>query len=207
MAVAGGYKWKEISAGGSFTCGIQTNDSLWCWGGMKIGDGSGEAVNYLIPTPAGLDPIERYRQLTTGYNHACAIRISDDTLWCLGLNDEGQLGSGDTYDTEYPRGAAGPTAWAAVSAGEQYTCGMKASGQFACFGLNDVGQLGDGTTNSSLVHVPVAPFIKKSSTNATDSDGASPAVVPEVSSGKATPVGAIIGGVIGGVILIGKLYS
>lgn len=94
--------WAWISAGGSrgtdggYSCGVQVDGSLWCWGDNRsyqlgLGEDAGEEVS--IPTRVGSDA--DWTQAATGFDHSCAVK-SDDTLWCWGLNSSGQVGDGTT---------------------------------------------------------------------------------------------------------------
>jgi alpha-tubulin suppressor-like RCC1 family protein len=89
--------WASVAAGGSHTCAVKTNGALWCWGN----DGSGQLGNVGI-TGDQVSPSQastaatNWASVSTGSNHTCAIRM-DGTLWCWGLNDNGQTGTGVPY--------------------------------------------------------------------------------------------------------------
>jgi alpha-tubulin suppressor-like RCC1 family protein len=63
-------------------------------------------------------------------------------LWCWGLNDYGQLGSGDLTPTRMPRRIGAESDWGLVSGGFEHTCGLRRDGGLWCWGNNAVGQLG-----------------------------------------------------------------
>jgi alpha-tubulin suppressor-like RCC1 family protein len=90
--------------------------------------------------------------LSAGIGFACAI--ANNSAWCWGNNDKGQLGNGtftssDTA-TEVVNLGADVTR---IAAGDAFACAV-AGGKAHCWGDNTSGQLGDGTTTSS--NVPVA---------------------------------------------------
>ncbi len=86
--------------------------------------------------------------------HACAIK-TDNTLWCWGANNVGQLGNGGTEDSVIPTQVGQDADWRFVKRGEDHTCGIKMDASLWCWGANHVGQLGDGTTNPSSTPVNV----------------------------------------------------
>ena len=85
------------------------------------------------------------KDVSAGGNHACAIR-DDNTVWCWGRNDFGQLGDGTAIDSDVPVQVIGITDAKQVQAGELYTCALDGMGQVKCWGGNDLGQLGLGNT-------------------------------------------------------------
>ena len=82
-----------------------------------------------------------------GY-HTCAIR-KDHSLWCWGLNDDGQLGTGNTINADTPQRVGTRSNWKAVSAGQYHTCAVRTSGTLWCWGYNYDGELGTGSTISA----------------------------------------------------------
>jgi len=101
------------------------------------------------PTPV---PIlaHTFTQISAGTDHACGIRTGD-VVYCWGDNFNGEGGIG-TFNTPtlLPLGSIGNIAFAQVSAGEFYSCGLDASGNAYCWGANDSAQLGDGSTGENV---------------------------------------------------------
>jgi alpha-tubulin suppressor-like RCC1 family protein len=95
-----------------------------------------------------------------GMSHTCAAK-SDDTIWCWGLNANGQLGDNTTTDRSWPVVVKGPRDTGtflgvlALAAGESHTCAALVDGTVWCWGRNDKGQLGDGTTTDRATPVQV----------------------------------------------------
>jgi alpha-tubulin suppressor-like RCC1 family protein len=144
VAVLGGLRFKNVSAGWYFTCGVATDARAWCWGSNwtgQVGDGS---------TTQRLKPVavlggHLFRQVSAGIDHACGL-TTDNRIYCWGYNANGELGDGTRTTRLAPRLVAGGRTWRLVSAGGQHTCGLTTDDRAYCWGDNSEGQLGDSTT-------------------------------------------------------------
>ncbi len=141
---AGG--WASVTAGGEDTCATRTDGTLWCWGfnwegQLGIGDELSQGRPRQVTTPAR----GGWASITAGGDHTCATR-TDSTLWCWGINGNGQLGIGNHTDHDRPRQVTTPAAagWASVTAGGQDTCATRTGGTRWCWGWGYYGQLGIG---------------------------------------------------------------
>jgi hypothetical protein len=126
--------WASIDPGG--TCGIRTDDTLWCGSTSSLG------------TPfRKVDSAENWESVdATGSDHTCAIK-TNQTLWCWGQNYAGQLGDGTVTDREAPRKVSGDSYdWSTVAIGGEFGCAIKTDRKLWCWGHNHAGQLGDGTS-------------------------------------------------------------
>ncbi len=86
-------------------------------------------------------------RIVLGARHTCMLN-SDDTLWCWGANDKGQLGSPAGLRTNVPLqvDTQDVSEWELVAAGAEHTCAIaSAEGSLWCWGKDEDGQLGDGT--------------------------------------------------------------
>jgi len=113
--------------------------------------------------------------LWLGEGHTCAISVGG-TTYCWGKNDYGQLGApSDSMCTRplaslvsalppevecrarpLPVISAFPGEFKSISAGSDYTCGIRADDRVYCWGRNSEGQLGDGTTTSRMAPAPIS---------------------------------------------------
>jgi alpha-tubulin suppressor-like RCC1 family protein len=84
-----GMGWKQVSISATFACGIQTDDSLWCWGGKGDDDAP---TGKLAPKPISFPG--RWLQVHLHDDHGCALR-ADGVVACWGRNTDGELGLGD----------------------------------------------------------------------------------------------------------------
>ncbi len=84
----GAVKTNQVFAGGSHTCALRDDNTLWCWGGNRFGQlGTGAPEGRLVPTKV----LDGVTGAYAGGAHTCAIK-SDGSLWCWGNNQYGQLG-------------------------------------------------------------------------------------------------------------------
>ena len=98
---------KQISAGGTHTCAIDSNDQLYCWGGSatfgepRLGDGdtSNSTIPKLVSANDGFNNTN-VSQVSAGFRHTCAIEAG--TLYCWGNNVQGELGDGTTAGSSLP---------------------------------------------------------------------------------------------------------
>ncbi len=146
--------FRQLSAGGSHTCGITTAGAAYCWGDNLLGQlGDGTALQRRRPTPVagGLS----FEAVSAGTQHSCAVTTGGDA-YCWGDNQLDQLGDGTTTGSRTPVAVSGNHTFAGVDAGGNHTCGPTRVGIGYCWGHNLRGQLGDGTTNNSPEPVAVA---------------------------------------------------
>ncbi|MFH1812201.1 MAG: hypothetical protein ABIJ09_25920, partial [Pseudomonadota bacterium] len=111
--------FRHIEAGMETVCGIKTDFSIKCWGS----DAQGVIGN--APSSGVFD------RITSGWQHVCALKQSDDTMLCWGYNLSGQ-GVAHTGDASHR--------WVFVSAGTGHNCGLTMEGNFYCWGSDTSGQ-------------------------------------------------------------------
>jgi serine/threonine-protein kinase len=88
-----------------------------------------------------------------GAGHTCAIQ--GGKLFCWGLNDDGQLGTGAFASATGPANT-GLTGVDRIAAGFNLTCALFQSGDLKCWGANDKGQLGNGSNLPAKSPSPLA---------------------------------------------------
>jgi alpha-tubulin suppressor-like RCC1 family protein len=137
-AVSGGYTFSSISAGDFFTCGRTTAGWIYCWGGNGAGQlGNNSTTQSSTPVREALN-LTTWTAVSTGARHTCGISNSG-TVYCWGLNDHGQLATGDTVHRASPSLVG--TGYSAVAVGGYHSCAL-VGGTAYCWGRNDLGQLG-----------------------------------------------------------------
>lgn len=153
-AVSGGGVWKQTSAGGTHSCAIKSDDSLWCWGSNLNGrTGLNTAAgNTLVPTT--ISGGGTWGQVSAGESHSCALKM-DDALFCWGANAEGRTGMGVILgDTLVATAISGGGTWKQVAAKGRHTCAVSKMNGLSCWGNSGYGQLGDGKDSySEFMHI------------------------------------------------------
>jgi len=153
-----GTGWDHVgiisSTGSLFTWGWNNNGQLGLGHSSNIGDGGSEMGEYLQAVKVGSG--RSVVQFQGGQFHSCVI-LDNFNVKCFGLNDQGQLGYGDTstrgslanqmgnYLPEVNLGS-GFTAQS-LHIGRRHSCVVLNDNSFKCFGDNFVGQLGIGSTD------------------------------------------------------------
>jgi alpha-tubulin suppressor-like RCC1 family protein len=109
--------------------------------------------------------------ITGGDAHVCAVLANRDVK-CLGANESGQLGLGDTFDRGDSSGSTvnlpvvamvAPFTASAVAVGNGQACALVDGGQLKCWGRNLFGQRGYGAVDAVVGQLPGeianAPFV------------------------------------------------
>ncbi len=160
----GKLKAIDVATGLSHSCAILENQNLKCWGSNdfgQLGQGDRKWRGYrpnqmgdaLPVVNLGIDT--KVKQVALGDYHSCAL-LTDGTVKCFGLNNQGQLGLGDAIDRGDDANELGDRLKAVdlgqkaiqITAGHHITCVLLSDGSIKCFGLNSQGQLGQGDTRS-----------------------------------------------------------
>ncbi|CAJ1945040.1 unnamed protein product, partial [Cylindrotheca closterium] len=162
----------QITSGRSHNCAVVAYPSFnlerfVCWGSNEFGQlgiGSTEdGFESPVQVASTLDIDLLPQQISAGYSHQCAIQAADNSLWCWGLNSNGQIGVGTTNTNVLtPTKIAQLGSVSTVSAGSYHTCAISTTlpestfldareeedgrkeGNVYCFGYNSFGQLGIG---------------------------------------------------------------
>jgi alpha-tubulin suppressor-like RCC1 family protein len=151
--VAGNYKWKMISAGYFYSCGVRRDGAAFCWGKDnygRIGSGVIDRSNYTTPHRVGTDT--DWVQVFAGGDHTCGLK-TDKTVWCWGNNEDGQLGVGkspkDLPASATPIKVKGTYKY--LSNSSKFACAIQTDGVGVCWGSNAWGNLGTGKNGSYAI--------------------------------------------------------
>jgi alpha-tubulin suppressor-like RCC1 family protein len=145
----GSATWTTIAANGSATCGVQTDGSLWCWGydpGLRFG--TGRVGDEHTPTRVGDANQKSWSAVAIGTDFGCGLQ-TDQSLWCWGNGNNGQLGGPVLGYRGLPR-RLGSASWTRIAAGGRTACGIRVDGSLWCWGSNNLGQAGVGSATDPI---------------------------------------------------------
>ncbi len=138
------------------SCALLENGNIQCWGSNSQGELAigATTVRSLSPQTVTLGANLKAKRLVAGKHHVCAIS-QNDSLFCWGANDAGQLGLNDQVTRYQPTQISLAGSVQQLDAGFAHTCVARANDVY-CWGLNNKGQLGNDSTTDSAVPVVVS---------------------------------------------------
>lgn len=98
--VSGGRTFRAVAAGVSYSCGIETNGDLLCWGDFPPWSGIPDST--LVPVAVGMD----FVRLSGATTHVCGV-TSANVAYCWGDEWDGRLGTGTFGSRSVPTRVAG----------------------------------------------------------------------------------------------------
>jgi alpha-tubulin suppressor-like RCC1 family protein len=140
--------WVFVSSGANFSCAIDIDNKLQCWGDNSQGQLGVENIAS-ANTPRQVDSADDYFTASAGTTHACAINFTGQ-LKCWGSNEFGQVGNASqtlqaTPDLITLPSSFSSDAWTYIDTGSHHSCGI-IDDQFElslwCWGSQRHGQLG-----------------------------------------------------------------
>lgn len=137
--VAAGTQWQAVDASQWNTCGVQMDNTLWCWGRNDLrqaGPGDSDA-DVLTPQLVSADPVW---ETVEG---RCAMN-SSNAVACWGDSDQGELGVGRDFYVVDPQPVVDGSGWIDVASGYDHGCAVNAAGELWCWGEGWLGTMGDG---------------------------------------------------------------
>ena len=150
-----------LASGWYHTCALLANGTMKCWGDNVNGQiGNNNAPNDASSAVA-VTGITNAIAITAGSNHTCAL-LATGAVNCWGYGFFGQLGnnvvaanSASPVAVKNVANTANLAGVVGISAGDNHTCAVLATGQANCWGLGSAGQLGGGSTSDSALPVVV----------------------------------------------------
>jgi alpha-tubulin suppressor-like RCC1 family protein len=165
----------SIAVGFQHACAVLADTTVVCWGanyygqlGVGTTSGPGCANNGCAVFPAPVQangttaPLTGAVEVAAGDYHTCA-RLTDGTVACWGLDDQGQLGFGGIGGPGCGNVGCNTSAYlahdlagvVALAAGGDETCAALADATVACWGEDTFGEIGDGVAGAAVT-VPIA---------------------------------------------------
>jgi alpha-tubulin suppressor-like RCC1 family protein len=139
---------------------LTTQGQMLAWGENdqgQLGDGAAGPIS-IVPVPVSLPPGTRVTSFRAGCDHVLALTSTGEVL-AWGNNTDGDLGDGGAEavrTTPVQVHLRAGLRITAVSAGDNFSLALTATGQVLAWGANDDGRLGDGGTELfSATPVPV----------------------------------------------------
>ena len=118
----------ELALGWGFTCLLDADAVVRCWGESFFDHAGAPAATAVVPGVAGAV------QISASGDDACAL-LADGTLRCWGANEYGQLALPLDVDTmSSPQTVPDLPPLAAVSTSTLFSCGLGRDGSLRCFG-------------------------------------------------------------------------
>lgn len=155
--------WRDVTVGGSHSCGIRVDLTLFCWGangsgqlGVALARGTcGRSAASCEAAPRAVPIAEPVEQVSAGDRHSCAV-ASSGTLRCWGENLQFQTGVEALTFVVTPAVVLSGARFLQVSAGATHSCALRTNGIVYCWGEGRLGALGRGDTVSSVIPRPIA---------------------------------------------------
>jgi alpha-tubulin suppressor-like RCC1 family protein len=90
---------RAVGVGYAHRCILKTTDVVACFG-LEYGNGAlGDGEGTSSDTP--IDVLDAVQQMVGSLDHTCALR-DDGSVWCWGLNSNGQIGDGSDVTAIVP---------------------------------------------------------------------------------------------------------
>jgi alpha-tubulin suppressor-like RCC1 family protein len=134
-----GAVFQSVSAGTSYSCGVDATNNAICWGQENTWGQSSPPVR------------EQFKSITASETHTCGIR-TDDTVRCWGMDTAvSEVGEPETGGqvSNVP-----PVRFKSLALGSSHSCGITlADGTVRCWGNNNLGQAPDVVSNGPFVSI------------------------------------------------------
>jgi len=138
------FTFADIAAGYTFSLALETDGTVWTWGGDPPAAGS--------TTPVQISGLTDVTAIVAGLFRSTFALKNDGTVWAWGRNEYGQLGDGTTIDSTTPVQVSELTNVTAIDGGGNsqvsHTVALKTDGTVWVWGYNGSGQLGVTTTET-----------------------------------------------------------
>ncbi|MCA9523972.1 MAG: hypothetical protein KC609_23545 [Myxococcales bacterium] len=128
VATVGTGLWLEVYASNDFSCGIQTDQTLWCWGNRP-----GSPVAFTVPTKIGGEGPGTWLVAAVSPSHVCGVQ-TDNKLYCFGSNSQNAVGIPSETTVADPK-LVDSGSWTTAAVGHNVSCALSGKKLF-CWGTN-----------------------------------------------------------------------
>ncbi|HUQ02627.1 MAG TPA: hypothetical protein VM261_09040 [Kofleriaceae bacterium] len=150
VGVGGLASTGDLTVGDFHACVVMSNGRARCWGNNLMGQlGDGTQTGRSTPVEARRSisttqtyPITGVTAISAGQWHTCMR--SNTEMWCMGRNDDGQLGRDfDGYLALLAVRSSPAIVVSEIASGGDHTCARRPGGGVVCVGRDNYGQVGD----------------------------------------------------------------
>jgi alpha-tubulin suppressor-like RCC1 family protein len=152
IAVLGGLLFRQVATGNSHSCGLTTDDRVFCWGFNRYGQVGDNSTAWLRLKPFQVAGNRRYRSVDASREQTCAIS-TNHRAFCWGFVDD--LANLEVNHIRTPLAVGGGVSFDRVTVGEFHACGETTANEAYCWGFGGNGNLGDGTRDNHIAPVAV----------------------------------------------------
>ena len=169
-ALPAGVTFARVAAGVNHSVAVDTEGAVWTWGDNGVAGALGDdSAQTYRERPTRIDPASfagdpTFVDVAAGYEVTCVLSKEEGEVWCWGEGSRGQLGRGETTDSDVPvqvdlsaLGAAGRTARHLV-AGRSHAFVVDDQGGVWAWGNDASEQLGTAATATDAT-TPVAVVV------------------------------------------------
>lgn len=155
VAVKGLSEVVAIAAGSRHALAVLQDGKVMAWGADGLGQlGNGTTTSGEVE-PVAVNEISEAKTVAAGGLSSYAV-LSDGTVEAWGDNGKGQLGDGNTTNSDVPVAVKGLVGAQAVSAGENHALALVSGGSVYAWGNGEQGELGNGEEHSAALPVQVS---------------------------------------------------
>lgn len=152
--VAGLPPVEGVVAGEDFSCGIDREEVVWCWGSNRLGQLGNASLIDDNPTAQLVPEVEGAVEVAVARGHACA-RLRNGTARCWGRANRGQVGTGAVADVAAPAPISELEGIEQLAIGDWSGCGVDRGGRLWCWGDDTFGQTSSSSRSSAPRPTPV----------------------------------------------------
>ncbi|WP_239634249.1 S-layer homology domain-containing protein [Paenibacillus sp. H1-7] len=148
---------KAIAAGGNFSAALKDNGEVWTWGynsSGQLGNGGGFKDRNFAARATGVNDAV---SIAAGNSHIIVLH-KDGTVSGWGLNNYGQLGTGDLKEAIVNTNIDSLKQIAVIGTGLFHSMAVKPDGTVYAWGNSTLGQLGDGEAKNRIIPSVVPRF-------------------------------------------------
>jgi alpha-tubulin suppressor-like RCC1 family protein len=162
--VPGGKVLNTLSAGGEHTCVVGVDGNLYCWGENTTGDEGGEAGQDFNALPNVPGPLAVTGTSPSFTGHVIDVQAGDDftclakddnSAWCWGGNQLGELANGGTDASVTPVAISGLGDVSQLLVDDETSCVLTKADGVSCWGNGSTGIFGLAGNTSNNSEAPV----------------------------------------------------